>query len=212
MPNRNILIAGIAILIIVIAGSAYLKLGKFKNTQIKTTNIKTSPTPVKNKSLVTSLLSLLASGGNNKCSFEITQTAGGKTKGTVYISGNKMYNTFTITDKTGKTSKMSMLKLADENYIWGDTLPQGIKMKLSVDDLKSNTDAGQYVDLNQKADYKCDTWIPDQSVFNIPANIKFMDVSALMAKPTSASTGTSSPCNSITDPQTKAACENALNK
>lgn len=212
MPNKNIIIAGVAVLILVIAGSAYLKLGNSAKNQIKTTNIKTSPTPVKNKPLATSLLSLLTTGGNNKCTFEVTQTGGGSTKGSVYISGNKMYNTFTITDKTGKASKMSMLRLADENYIWGDTLPQGIKMKLSVDDLKSNADAGQYVDLNQEADYKCDTWIPDQSVFNIPANIKFMDVSALMAKPTSATTGSSSPCNSITDPQTKAACESALNK
>lgn len=212
MPNKNIVVAGVAVLILLIAGSAYLKLGKFRNNQTQTAKIKVSPTPVKNKSLATSLLSLLTTGGNTKCTFEVTQTAGGSTKGTVYISGNKMYNTFTITDKTGKTSKMSMLRLADENYIWGDTLPQGIKMKLSVDDLKSNANAGQYVDLNQEADYKCDTWIPDQSVFNIPANIKFMDVSALMVKPTGATTPSSSPCNSITDPQTKAACESALNK
>lgn len=212
MPNKNIVVAGVVVLIFLIAGGAYLKLGKSTNNQTKTPDAKVLPTATENKPLATSLLSLLTSGGNTKCAFEVTQTGGGSTKGSVYISGNKMYNTFTITDKTGKTSKMSMLRLADENYVWGDTLPQGVKMKLSVDDLKSNASAGQYIDVNQEADYKCDPWIPDQSVFNVPANIKFMDVSALMAKPTGTTTGGSSPCNSITDPQTKAACESALNK
>ena len=101
--------------------------------------------------------------------------------------------------------------------MWGGELPGGIKMTFDVDELKTNTQANQYVDLNSKTDYSCSDWAADASKFTPPPNVKFTDLSSMMEgvdKTMEEKSGNtdSSACDSITDASAKAACENALNQ
>lgn len=169
-------------------------------------------------SVMNSLVDLLAGGENVMCNFDVpSDENGNSSKGTVYISNGNMRGDFQTT-QDGKVTSMSMIRKGNDNYVWGDGMETGIKMTLSPEDLKTETnEASKYVDLNKKADYRCNPWGVDQSKLTPPSNVKFTDFSKMMEETTKMmkEKGTSpdlSLCDSITDASAKAACENALSQ
>ena len=198
-----------ALIILLLAGGAYF-LSQNKSS-IKTNQ---SPTPTKAESKSSSLLNLLTLGGNQRCSFKSSDTKT-VTEGTVYISGGKIRSDFKTTVE-GKVQEMSMIRDGDMNYIWGPSLPTGIKMKISLDELSKNQQAGQFINSNDKLNYNCLPWTTDASLFTPPANVKFSELpSALIPKTTGTQTKTdtknpSSYCDQLTDATAKAACVKAM--
>lgn len=169
-------------------------------------------------SAMNSLVDLLAGGGNVTCNFDVpSDENGNSSKGTVYISNGNMRGDFETT-QDGKITNMSMIRKGNDNYVWGDGMETGIKMTLSPEDLKTETnEASKYVDLNKKADYRCNPWGVDQSKLTPPSNVKFTDFSKMMEETTKmmkekGTSPDSSVCDSITDASAKAACENALSQ
>lgn len=169
-------------------------------------------------SVMNSLVDLLASEENVTCNFDVpSDENGNSSKGTVYISNGNMRGDFQTT-MNGKVTNMSMIRKGNDNYVWGDAMTTGIKMTLSPEDLKGETnEASKYVDLNKKVDYKCNPWGADSSKFTPPSNIKFTDFSAMMEESTRMMKDKdisidSSLCDSIIDANAKAACENALSQ
>ena len=212
LKQKQLIVAAVVVLILLLGGGFFL-FSQNKNSQTKTitTENTVNPSTAEKQNAMSSLVDLLASGQSTQCAFDVSQETGGDTKGTIYISAGKMRGDFTITDKDGKESSMNMIRVDDQSYMWGGALPNGIKMKLSTEDLKTNTQANQYINLNTKTDYKCTPWVVDSSKFSVPTNIKFTDLSSMMPKTTGTSgQSNSSPCASITDPTTKTACENAI--
>lgn len=187
----------VAILVLLLGGGVLLY---FKGNKPNTT-ASVTPTPKPTVEAMTnqsSLMDLLNLGKTQKCTFDYKASNNSETKGTVYLSGDKMRGDFNIATTSNTKGDMSMIRSGDTSYMWGSLLPGGIKMTVSAKDLASNTQAKQYVDANQKVDYKCGTWIVDSSVFTPPANIKFTDYSSLMPKTqtsgTPTGTGTSAQC------------------
>lgn len=203
------IIAAVIVLIVLLGLGGYLFLGKNKAPQTQTS----SPTPTRGeKSATQSLLDLLSSGVTQKCTFASTNE-NATTKGTIYISDTKMRGDIKSTStKDNKTTNFYMIRNGDTTYIWGDSIPGGIKMRLSAQDLQTNNQAVQYFNTKEKAQYSCGAWVIDNSVFNPPASVKFMDVSAIMPKTTGTTTQTRPgySCAGITDPTAKAACEASL--
>lgn len=206
--NTKIIAIVVAIIILLGAGGIFL----YSQKQNPTTKSSTNPTPTKAEQAIspTSLLDLLASGKTQSCTFSDKRDDGSSTEGTIYLTGTKMRGDITNITKDKKTSMVYMIRDGDTTYIWGTDLPQGIKMTLSANDLKTNTQANQYV--NTTAKYKCSGWTLDSSKFVVPTNIKFTDVSSIMPKTTGTTTqtGPGYSCAGITDPTAKAACENSL--
>ncbi len=212
--NSKIIGVILALIILLLAGGAYFLSQNKSSTQ---TNQSVTPTKAEGKS--SSLLNLLTQGGNQRCSFK-SSTSKTSTEGTVYISGGKIRGDFKTTIE-GKVQEMSMIRNGDMNYIWGPSLPTGIKMKVSLEDLSKNQQAGQFVNTNEKLNYNCMPWSTDSSLFTPPANIKFSELpNSLIPKTTGTGTGTgtktntqnpSSYCDQLTDASAKAACVNAMN-
>jgi hypothetical protein len=215
MNTKNIAIAAIVIVLLLLLGAAgYLMLSKNTAKTLKTAP-KETVVPTKTGQTTKSLMDLLSLGQNLRCTFDTTGTTGTSTKGTVYVSGTKIRGDFTITDKTGKEQQTSMIRVGDTNYVWGSTLPNGIKMTLSLDKISGNTQASQYFNPSQKTNYNCLPWSVDATLFTPPSNIKFTDMTSLLAPKetvtgTQTKTGATDPCSQITDPTAKTACENAL--
>ncbi len=216
MTNKNLVIALVVIIILLLAGGGgYMLLHKSTGNSQKTanqTNLQPTKTP---QQTAESLLDLVKMGKNLRCTFK-TEVANGATAGTVYVSGQNIRADFSVTSG-GNTQQTSMIKEGNTSYIWGGTLSTGVKMTVSLEQLAQNKQASQYVDPNQKVNYSCSPWNVDPSLFTLPTNVKFTDITSLMAPKT---TGTSQvqtqttpaadPCSQIADPTTKAACENAL--
>jgi len=121
------------------------------------------------------------------CTFESTD-ANGSNKGSSYISGQKVRTDFSGTDPDGKAYNGSMISDGTYMYSWSTATPQGMKIKITeetnqaVEDVKQDAqeNPNQYIDPNDKVDYKCQGWRADQGMFTPPSDIEFVDYSQLM--------------------------------
>lgn len=187
-----ILLLLIVAAIAIIGGSLIIKSNKANNeVSINTTATTTAKTG--------SLKDFFALGGSQICTFN--NTAGGaSSKGTIYVGGaTKMRGDFTVESIVGTTtSKMEshMIRNGDDVYFWSGL--QGGKMSLTgMMDANGNVQGNQPFDINQSVNYSCSNWNIDDSKFIVPAEVKFMDLSAVIQG------GIDSQMNSC------AACENA---
>lgn len=217
MLKQKQLMVAIAVIILLLLGVGGYFL--FSKNQLPSQNQTSNTTSgQENGSAMNSLVDLLAGGQNTTCTFSSPVDENGYSgKGTVYISSGNMRGDFETT-QDGKVTNMSMIRKGNDNYIWGDGMETGMKMTLSPEDLKGETnEASKYVDLNKKVDYKCNPWGVDQSKLTPPSNVKFTDFSKMMEETTKMMKDKdgdidSSICDSITDASAKAACKNALSQ
>lgn len=205
------LIAIVVLVVILLGAGGLLFYNKSQSKPAQTqTETSTSPAPQANQNTI---FDLLASGASQECTFDSKVENQGETSGIFYFTKDKMRGDIATKAVDGKTSRFSMIRVGDDNYMWGSELETGIKMKLAAEDLKNNDQASSYVDLNKDFDYKCKGWSVDNSKFTPPANVKFTDFSQVMegytATPGGGTKMDASACASITDPGTKAACEKA---
>jgi len=215
MKSKNIAIAVIVVVLILLLGAGgYLMLNK-NTSRLPKTTATTTPKKTENQTTTKSLIDLVRMGQNLRCSFK-TEVTNGSTEGTVYVSGQNIRADFNITT-SGKTMQTSMIKSGDTSYIWGDSLPSGIKMTLSLDQISQNEQTSRYFNANQKTNYTCAPWNVDSSLFTVPTNVKFTDMTSLLAPKetgtavqTQTKTDASDPCSQITNETAKSACENAL--
>ena len=117
--------------------------------------------------------SLIAQGGSRTCTVSVANE-GGTSEGTVYISGGMMRGDFTTT-ANGQTMAAHMIQADGYMYSWSDAAPQGVKVALSA---TQNTQAqSQGIDPNANVDYRCSPGVSDQSKFEVPSNVTFMEFS-----------------------------------
>lgn len=206
----NTKIVGIiaAAVILLLAGGAY-----FLSQNKTTTNTNVSPTPTAATNKTSSLLDLLSSGKNQQCTFK-TVTSKSSTEGAFYIAGNKIRGDIKTT-VDGKVQEINLIRDGEINYMWGSSLGNntGIKMKISLEEVSKNQQTSGFIDPNNKLDYNCMPWTTDASLFIPPTNIKFTDMTSLLAPKTTGTqtkTDTTNPCSQIADINAKTACENAL--
>lgn len=164
-----------------------------------------------------SIFDLAKSGGNVMCSYE-TEDEKYKMTGKSYISGKKMRMISTTTLAGQPPVESHMISDGEWFYSWSNAMPQGMKMKIS--EIEKSTapttpgDQSAQVDkLKQDYDFECNKWNPDNSMFDLPANVEFMDVSQFM-KPQSDQGTTPSACaacNYMQDADQKAECLASLN-
>ncbi len=204
MQNKPILI-GIAAAIIILLGAG----GVFLYSQNKATptpnntSATVTPTP-ENSSLEGSIKDIFQTAGNKKCDFNVKDSKG-ETKGIFYVSGTKAAGEIQLIS-SGKTVTTNVIRSGDTFYMWGDSLPTGIKMTVSVDDLAGTLGSGQNSSLNpdQKISFNCTGWTLDSTKFNPPTNIKFTEIST-PASPKTTGTSYCSVCNSLSG-SAKTAC------
>lgn len=205
--NTKIIGVIVAVILLLGIGGAY-----FLNQNKTATQKSESETTTTTENKTSSLLDLLSLGKNQVCTFNTT-SSNSNVEGTFYIAGEKLRGNFKTTVDE-KTEEMSMIRDGNTTYIWGPSLPTGIKMTLSLDDISSNEQTNQYVNTTEKLNYDCNDWIVDSSLFTPPSNIKFSELpSSLLPKTTGTTTNNQSDsnlCAQITDPTAKAACENAM--
>lgn len=215
MPKKIVLIAGVVVLLI--SGVvAFMLLGKSSKTTDKTAIGQELSAPAESTTK-SSLKGLVAAGKNVTCTFKY-EADNNATDGTVYVAGEKVRSDFAVKTPDGKNMESHMIQDADYNYFWSSAMPTGTKMKISdtAQASPSPSSDAQTTDLNREMDMKCSAWSVDDSKFAVPANIKFMEISApaLKTQPQSNSTDTQVPagsiCDQIQDPAGKAECLKSL--
>lgn len=175
--NKTLLI-GLAVGAVVIIAAAGVFLLNSKKQQPATTS-ETPETSVTNTDTQPrSLRELMSFANNQTCTFTDDQG----NSGVVYVSDNKMRGDFQ-SSLNGENTESHMLINGNDMYLWFADNPEGFKTSLeSVKDLQAEQgdDEPKTVDIDKQVDYECQNWTVDQSVFQVPTDVKFTDYSAMM--------------------------------
>lgn len=209
MPNKNLLIAGAVLLLIIVVGVVgFMMMSKSsKNSDAESAVAKDAEQEQSGVSATKeSIKNLFSSGKNVTCTVTYPDNGGG---GTMYIADKKMRGDFSTKDSSGKQIESHMILDGDTSYSWMGT--QGVKMKIDST-VKASPAAGttqQGTDLDKQQDMNCSSWSVDNSKFALPGDVKFTDMTGFLQQTqtqTQTQTGGTSACNAITDPTAKAAC------
>lgn len=120
-----------------------------------------------------SLLDFMAMNTSQKCIFAIADGTSG-VRNTIYINKGKMRMESVIKTSGSADQNVHMITDGSDAYTWIDGFPTGFKMSLDKFKQQLPTDSQYQVgDINQKFDYKCESWAVDKSAFAVPTAIKF---------------------------------------
>lgn len=107
------------------------------------------------------------------------------TDGTVYVDGNnnRMRGDFTLTSSDGSYDG-HVIQKENMSYFWNSESPQGFKSDLSQIEMNtgdtqdaSDNLSNETFDYSQEYDYTCSNWKVDETVFQEPSEIEFVDMS-----------------------------------
>jgi hypothetical protein len=172
--NRKILIA-IGILLLLGGMGAYLFMSKGKSPAATPTQEQAASSE---SSTPKSLKDLIGLGTAQECLFSADEGSGG----VVYVAGGKVRGDFS-TQNEGQTIISHMIVDGQTSYVWMEGQEMGYKF--TFDESTQTQDQGQTsqtaVDIDQKVDYNCKSWNSDPSMFTLPEDVEFSDMSQLTA-------------------------------
>ncbi len=121
---------------------------------------------------------LMGMGQSLKCTYEYNDGTN-VSSGIMYMadSGERLHGEFNFTQSGAGPMTMNMVRVDGYNYMWGSSMPQGMKTKVTEENraqLFNNSDANTAA-IND-TQYKCEAWNVDESKFAVPTNIEFMDL------------------------------------
>jgi len=162
-----------------------------------------------------SLKALMAANTLQECTFQ-NATDSSTSEGKVYLAKGMMRGDFTSTSG-GQTFTSHMITKDGTVYTWIDNMTTGFK--ISADEnaqAKTDDSQKQGVDINQELNYNCKPWSADNSIFELPANITFNDLNAIMKPKLDASASAAdknaqcSACDQVPEGPSREQCRTAL--
>jgi hypothetical protein len=165
-----------------------------------------------------SINDLLASGENIQCTYSFADEDGNENTGTTYVAGERMRGSFTFNSQTEGVQTSNMLQDNEYQYVWSDGSNEGFKTKVEAADSEDsqpaeNADDQQAIDQDQKYDFDCSEWSVDETVFEVPANVKFTDYSSQLEQSRQLQEGVEynqrAACEQLSG-QAREACEDAI--
>ena len=122
---------------------------------------------------------LLKRGENLTCTFTRTDDTGNAIGGTVYVAGQgqRMRGDFVLAQADGTNMNGHIVRDGVTNYFWSDQLAQGTKMTIEEDIVASPVENSKQAMLDESVDYDCRPWAVDASLFTLPVDKDFIDIS-----------------------------------
>jgi hypothetical protein len=127
---------------------------------------------------VGSLRDLLALGKPQQCSFEQTEDEV-RTAGTILVADGRMRADF-ATSADGVEQAGHMIVKDETVFIWLDGQANGMTMALNFAAEDKQDNQGPLNFEARNVEYDCRNWRENSFVFNQPANIEFVDLSAML--------------------------------
>lgn len=207
MSNKNVIVIVVALLIATTGVGAFMFLGN-KSSNVPVAQ-QAQDTTNSNTQVADGPKSLrdLMSINNQMCTFVDAESS---SEGTVYAGNGKMRGDFSV--KMGTTTIAShMISNSNDVYVWVDGGKGGFKGSLeaiSKANAQSSDPKTKSVDPDRKIDFKCKSWIVDNSKFNLP-NMEFVDFNSMMSAPSGVPSATGSgSANTDMKASQCAACDN----
>ncbi len=127
------------------------------------------------------LAALMAGGQSMECTFQHVDGTN-VSSGTVYFvnGAERIRGDFTLTQGTGGPMDMHMIRDGGYNNLWGTAFPQGIKTAVTEESKGKLFDSQDGASVPEDTQYNCKPWTVDESKFQLPSGIEFIDMSAQM--------------------------------
>jgi len=126
-----------------------------------------------------SLKELMSRSTSTRCEFSTTEESN-NSSGVVYAANGKGRVDFSSINN-GQVSTGHMIMDNDYAYTWIDGQEKGFKVSTATAASTQPSDqTKRQFDADKKMDYKCENWSADNSIFFLPANMEFTDLSAMM--------------------------------
>lgn len=208
------LIIGIVVLVIVV-GAIWAVMNKKSASTDSPTNTNTENTNMMNDTKAQSLKALMASNTPQECTFQNT-TDSSTSEGKIYLANGMMRGDFTAVS-SGQTFTSHMITKDGTVYTWIDNMTTGFK--ISADEnaqVKTDDSQKKGFDINQELNYNCKPWSADNSTFEVPANVTFTDMNAMMPQRMNNTDGTPntqadcSACDQIPAGPSRVQCKTTL--
>ena len=216
MKNNKLIIIAVIIIVLLAGLFFWNNLRSKKGTSNELTQTqksedieKTEEAELDELSVEGSVFDLFKLGKNVSCTYSGT-SEGTALTGTTHVSGKKMHGTYSVTTN-GNTIEGNMVSDGEWLYTWTSEMPQGVKININKaeEELAGETSDGTSTEsLTKDYNYKCTNWKVDESVFSVPTNITFTDLSQTLQDMGGAAC---TACNYITNETDKQACKDRLN-
>lgn len=164
--NTNTII-GIVVAILIVLG-----LGYYFFSGSMGTNTITEPTQG------STFASILAAGANVQCDFTHSPEAGQQTSGRMYVANNGQNIRGSFTVSGDEPMQAEMLRTGDYHYMWGPSMPQGVKMRVTEENRGKLFESSDNTEIPEDVTYTCSPWTVDESMFAVPTNIEFLELGA----------------------------------
>ena len=171
-------------MIVAIASGSYILLRGDKGQEMTKSESDTEQNQENNKNeeelIFGSMQDVLVYNKPLKCSYVDISDEGIETIGIIYVADNKRRTEFEIINKeTNEKIKMNSIHTGEWMYSWNNLLTEGTKMNLKEmygDEQFEKYSQGETASMKKKIDFKCRTWILDNSKFSFPSDVEFKDI------------------------------------
>ena len=165
---------------------------------------------------VQSLAELLASGKAQECNFS-DENDQSRSEGVMFFGSGKMRGDFTV-QSSGQTIRAHMVSDGEVVYSWMDGIGSGSKFKIQSGTSAGTGSQSNTFDVQKNLSWRCKPWRVDASLFVVPSNISFTDLTTLLPSPPTGGIAPVAPtpvkidcsvCNSLPE-ASRAQCRSSL--
>jgi len=139
----------------------------------------------KEEDLNGNIFDLLKLNKSVKCTFK-AESDDGTTSGVTYVADGKTKTEYEIKSDEVNMKSYSVFD-GEWVFTWTSENNQGTKLNIkNIENISKETAEEQeteefdYSDQTQDFDYKCESWTPDKSVFELPKGMEFTDLNEMM--------------------------------
>lgn len=166
-------IIGIAAAVVVVGAGMYFFMSYNPSGQVATVSEHEGG---EEASVGSTFADIIAGGQPVECTFTYDDGAGNASSGTVYVaSQDRFRGDFSVTAPV--EMEMHVVRIGGFNYMWGTSLPQGMKVAVTEENQDQIFDSATAT-IDPNTEYKCMSWQADESMFELPAGVQFIDVNA----------------------------------
>ena len=148
--------------------------GETAKTTSDTPELPTGTEAGEEESFFGSMRDLINKNEPLRCTYGYVMQTGEEANGVFYVADNKARNEVEVIYAEGKVYMDSII-IGDWVYLQHNLLPWSLK--IHVNDLQDDVyDQDEVVNLNEKKEFKCQSWAADNSKFVVPDDIEFEDM------------------------------------
>jgi hypothetical protein len=183
--NTKVVVSIAVVILLLVGGGVAYKMMKSSTssatTQASVTESNVSPTAPASttQNVEGTMKDLMTAGKSEVCTYS-NAVNGTTVNGKLYVTSGKMRGDFASVNSGNKETVNSHILINDMQtaYAWTDLSNRGVKIAISAATATASNSGSP--DMNQKVQFSCQGWTPDDSMFTVPTTVTFYSMKAVV--------------------------------